>query len=332
MRKVRRALRIGFGLFVAIFANLTSAQDLKLRFSIPTPPSTYLLPYYVANDLGWYAKQGLTVEEVTVQGDPNALRLLIAGDAEVTCVGPSTIMEAVLKGGQIKMISSWQPIADYHIVIRSDKGGSLKDIVGRSIAITSLGSMTQHIPSMVMKKHGLDTSKTDFVPIGGMNARVQAVIAGKVDASMVDTFFATAAERQGGVKTIVSIAEEFPGLGYVMIATNAAQLSDPKMRQALSIFVRGGIEGSRFIVKEPAQAVELMRKRLPSADAALINEIIPKLNAQKVWGINGGIERDKIEFTATTYNDLAILPSKPSYEQLVDPSLVEAAIKEIGRI
>lgn len=332
MTRLKAALQIAIIFLLAVFAGGARAQEHKLTFSIPTPPSAYMLPFYVAKDLGWYAKWGLAVEEVTVQGDPNALRLLIAGDVDLTCIGPSTIMEAVVKGANIKMISSWQPITDYQIVIRNDKGSAIKDMVGKAIGITSLGSMTQHIPQMVMRKHGLDASKNEFVPIGGMSARAQAVIAGKVDASMVDTFFAAAAERQGGVKTIASIATEFPGLGYVNVATDVAKLANPKTRKALEILVRGGIEGSRFVQKEPAQAIEVMKKRMPAADASLIAEIIPKLNAQKVWGVNGGIERETVEFTAKTYNELAVLPSKPTYEQLVEPSLVEAVLKEIGRM
>ena len=45
-----------------------SSADLKMTFAMPTTPAPYLLPFFLAKDLGWLEKAGLTVEEKVVTG------------------------------------------------------------------------------------------------------------------------------------------------------------------------------------------------------------------------------------------------------------------------
>lgn len=309
------------------------AQDnAALRFIMPTPPATYLLPYFVAKDLGWLKDWGADVSEQLVSGDPNALRAVIAGSADITFIGPPTVMEAITAGAKIKAFCSWQPITDYQLIAGSGKGASLKDLADKRVAVTGPGSMTMFIPQMLMKKSGIDTSNVKFLPVGGMSARLQAVAADKVDATLVDTFFATKAERAGTAQTVASIAKEFPGLGYVYAVATEETLNQPARRKALDGFVRGCIEGSRLIVKDPAKAAEVLKKRLPDEDIDLIRATIEKLNTLGVWGVNGGLERKVIEFSAATFSELGMITRNVGYGEVVEPSFVERVLGVVGRI
>src|SRR4029079_18399809 len=73
-----------------------SSADLKMTFAMPTTPAPYLLPFFLAKDLGWLEKAGLTVEEKVVTGDTNCMRAVISGEADTTLIGPNTIMQAIV--------------------------------------------------------------------------------------------------------------------------------------------------------------------------------------------------------------------------------------------
>jgi ABC-type nitrate/sulfonate/bicarbonate transport system substrate-binding protein len=307
-------------------------ENPTLRFVMPTPPATYLLPYFVAKDLGWLKDWGADTSEQVVSGDPNALRAVIAGSADITFIGPPTVMDAVISGAKIKAFCSWQPITDYQFIAGSGKGASIADLADKRIAATGPGSMTMFIPQMLMKKAGVDTSNMKFLPVGGMSARLQAVAADKVDATLVDTFFATKAERAGTAQAVASVAKEFPGLGYVYAVAREETLSDPARRKALDGFVKGCIEGSRYVVKSPDSAAEVLKKRLPDEDIDLIRATIEKLNALGVWGTNGGLDRKVIDFSAETFFDLGMIKRKVGYDEVVDPSFVDRVIAEVGRM
>ena len=315
---------------IGALMSTASAAD-KLRFIMPTGPATYLLPFFAAQDLGWYEQWGLEVEEKVVRGDPNSIRAVITGAGDVTVVGPNTAIQTIIKGGGVKAISSWQPITDYHIITRPDVGTSLKELSDKKWAAYSQGGMSSEIPKMVLRKHGLDADSAKILAVGGMSSRMQAVVAKKVDVTMVDTFFTEIGKQQGLIQ-IASIAKEFPGLGYLYIVTSEKNLKDPALRGALKTFVRGGIEGSRFIMKEPDKAAEVMKMRTPDVEMELIKSIIHGLNDQKVWGPDGGIDPAVTEFSAATYHKLGAIDRPTSYEEVVDASLVEEVIGEIGKM
>ena len=209
-------------LLSALLASPAAAQPrAKLKFVMPTPPATYLLPYFVAQDLGWYRNWGLEVTEQVISGDPNSLRVVVAGDSEVTLIGPPTIMEAVINGAKLRMFTSWQPVTDYMLIAGDKKAMTLKDLADKRIAVTGPGSMTMHIPQMLMLKAGVDTSQVKFLSVGGMAARLQSVAAGKVDATLVDTFF----ERLLSSSVTKSAARSMPRLrsiGFMPAATDFA--------------------------------------------------------------------------------------------------------------
>ena len=327
MKSIVAALLLG----AALVSPVAAQPRAKLKFVMPTPPATYLLPYFVAQDLGWYRNWGLEVAEQVVSGDPNSLRVVVAGDSEVTLIGPPTIMEAVINGAKLRMFTSWQPVTDYMLIAGDKKARTLKDLADKRIAVTGPGSMTMHIPQMLMLKAGVDTSQVKFLSVGGMAARLQSVAAGKVDATLVDTFFATKAERSGVAHTVSSIAKEFPGLGYVFAVARENTLADPAGRAALAVFAKGTIDGARFIRKDPAGAAAVLKKRLPDEDLDLIRATLEKLNTLGVWGVNGGLEREVIEFSSKTFAELGMIKRRVTYEELVDPSIVTGVIGELGR-
>jgi ABC-type nitrate/sulfonate/bicarbonate transport system substrate-binding protein len=62
--------RMALGLIGLTAAGRAGAQArAKLRLVLPTPATTYQLPFLVAKDTGWYADHGLDVEEIFVGGD-----------------------------------------------------------------------------------------------------------------------------------------------------------------------------------------------------------------------------------------------------------------------
>jgi len=50
----------------------------------------------------------------------------------------------------------------------------------------------------------------------------------------------------------------------------------------------------------------------------------------KVYGVNGGIDRDVIDYNVKLSVDLKMLASPVKYEEVADRSLVDEILKEIG--
>lgn len=185
----------------ALLGAATPAAAEKVKIVLPTPPNTFGVPHYIAEDKGWYKEQGLEIEELLVQGDATAFRTLMSGDGDFTLIGPSTAMNGYLKGAKVKVFGAWQSTVDYQLIGNKEKlsGKIDKTMEGKVMAGSGGVSMLNHMIAMVLKKHNLDASGLKNIAIGGHADRLAGVIAGKADMTLVSTLFAERAKDQNSL-------------------------------------------------------------------------------------------------------------------------------------
>lgn len=331
---IGRRLVLGAVAALALTATIPGAQaqeKMKLKLILPTTVTTFMLPYIVPKDQGWYDKAGLDVEEVFVAGDSTALRTTLAGSGDITIVGPPTVFHAVLEGAKIKYIGSWQPIVDYHIVAAKSVGNSLKDLAGKTFASAGPSDLTTEVPKLVLKKHGVPTDNVKFLQVGGHPARLQAVEAGKVQAAMINTLTSLKGQQGGNVNVLAKVAQDFPSLGYVMLAVRDQDIADAKKRAAMETFIKGNIYGARYVMDHPEEAAKILNKRVPDMGMDLILPVVKELNATKVWGINGGLDADVVKFTSDVSVQWGMISKPVKAEDIIDDSFVKKALAEMGR-
>ncbi|WP_205648869.1 ABC transporter substrate-binding protein [Acuticoccus kandeliae] len=306
------------------------AADYEMDFVMPTAASPYLLPFFIAQDLGWYEEAGLTVNEAVVTGDTNCIRAVITGEADTTFIGPNTIMQAFVSGAPIKIIGSWQPVVDYQIVAKPGYGDSLADLADKRWAISSVGGMVQSLPQMAMKKHGIDPDSAQFMSVGGYAARYQALAAGTVDATLLDTRFMMTGLAEGRLESVSAIVDDFPKMGFVYLPVMERELADPDKRAALEIFLREALRGVRLIMDEPEEAAKVMAARLKIDDVEGTAKVLEEMTKLGVWGANGGLDRDVFEFSEDVYREHGDVTKDVPYEALVDTSIADAAVAALG--
>jgi NitT/TauT family transport system substrate-binding protein len=317
---------------VAAVSPTTAQTTTKLKLVFATPPTTYALPHFIAQDLGWLKQRGLEVEEVWLTGDANALRALLSGQGDIAAPGTFPVYSVLAEGGRIKAIGSWQPLVDYVLIAREGITG-LKELAGARVAAASIGGLTTELPKMLLQKHGVDTSRTAFFSVGGHDARVQAVVGGKADAALVGLLYAAHGQRAAKLNVVANLGREFPGLGYSYLVVNERDLGNPEKRRAFEIYVRAAVvEASRFIMKDPDRAAEVMHKRTPNVDLELIKEVVRALTRAKVWGVNGGIEPEITTFTSRLAVTLKSASREVKAEELLDRSIVERTLADLGSL
>jgi ABC-type nitrate/sulfonate/bicarbonate transport system substrate-binding protein len=306
-----------------------AAADEKIRLVFPTTPTTLFLPYYVAQKKGWL--EGLTIEETYVTGDSNAIRAVLSDNADFGGgVGTFSVLSAVEAGADLEAIGSWSPLPDYNVVISPDKGDKIADLAGKVIASSGPGALPDQLPRILMRKYQVDPSTSRFIQVGGHPARLQAVLGGRADATLVNTITALESIESGKVKLVARIATEFPMLGYVWNVARASTLKDPGKAAAIQILTTGGIKGSRFIAQYPDEAAAILHERVPTLDLELAKRVIKDLDKDKVWGVDGGLDPKIVAFTAKTGAELGVLKNPIAPGSMVDTQFVDAALKDIG--
>jgi NitT/TauT family transport system substrate-binding protein len=311
-----------------LIVDAPDAVAAKIKMAFPGPVTTFSLPYLVAQKKGWM--DGLEVEDVHVTGDANAMRVLLSGNADIALVGTLNVLASIHAGASIRAVHSWQPIGDYSLVLATGKGSKLADLAGKTFASSGPGGLPDQLPRLIMRKHGIDESTTRFVQVGGHAARLQAVIGGRADATLINTVTALKGVQDGKVAVLTKLSSEFPGLGYVWNVVRTETLNKPELAAAVQTMTDIGIRGSRYVMENPDEAAAALHERLPDLDLNFLKAVVRDLNSEKLWGVNGGLDPAIEEFTAELNMKLGNLPVAPAAKDVLEPRFVDAALKKLG--
>jgi ABC-type nitrate/sulfonate/bicarbonate transport system substrate-binding protein len=315
-------------LAVVLIVDAPVAVAAKIKMVFPGPVTTFSLPYLVAQKKGWM--DSLEVEDVHVTGDANAMRVLLSGNADIALVGTLNVLASIHAGANIRALHSWQPIGDYSLVLATGKGSKLADLAGKTFASSGPGGLPDQLPRLIMRKHGIDESTARFVQVGGHAARLQAVIGGRADATLVNTVTALKGVQDGKVVVLAKLSAEFPGLGYVWNVVRGESLNKPELVAAFQIMTDIGIRGSRYVMENPDEAAAALHERLPDLDLAFLKAVVRDLNSENLWGVDGGLDPAVEEFTANLNMKLGNLPIAPPAKDVLEPRFVDAALKRLG--
>jgi NitT/TauT family transport system substrate-binding protein len=311
-----------------LIVDAPDAIAAKIKMAFPGPVTTFSLPYLVAQKKGWM--DGLEVEDVHVTGDANAMRVLLSGNADIALVGTLNVLASIHAGANIRAVHSWQPIGDYSLVLATGKGSKLADLAGKTFASSGPGGLPDQLPRLIMRKHGIDESTARFVQVGGHAARLQAVIGGRADATLINTVTALKGVQDGKVAVLTKLSSEFPGLGYVWNVVRTEALNKPELAAAFQTMTDIGIRGSRYVMENPDEAAAALHERLPDLDLNFLKAVVRDLNSEKLWGVNGGLDPAIEEFTAELNMKLGNLPVAPAAKDVLEPRFVDAALKKLG--
>ena len=305
------------------------AQD-TIRFAAVGPATTYLLPYFIAQKKGYF--QGLNIQELFVSGDANSLRALLSKEADVIMLGAAGTLLATEQGATIKAVSSPQPVQDYNLITGPQGPKDISGFAGKVFATTGPGNIPDVLSRLLFKKHNVDVSSIDFIAVaGGHSGMFSAVASGRAAGALVNTITAEQGVQSGQCKILLRIAQELPDFGYAFTVTRDDVIADPKLAPQIETVVRGIIQGSRYAMQNPDDATNILRERMPDVDPKLLRQVVGQLDESKVWGVNGGIERDIVSNIVNTYHQSGLLKSDVPLDKAFDYRFVDAVLKAQGK-
>ncbi len=317
----RRSLLAGAAGSLALAGGLgrtASAQSReKLNLLIATsPPDPACHFFFYARDNGFYEKHGLDIEMKTITAETTTMRALLAGEGDIAAfVGATTALQAYsVGGGKVRCISAFAPKLDYQII--ADKSiKSLKELEGRSFGISQVGTVSQFVPSLMMKKSAADASKIKWVSIGNSAARLQGVIGKRVDASAVNASLAKRGLAYDYLHVIGDAAEMLPDFVYTWEITTA-EIAKQKAG-AIKAFKAATSEGVRWAIANPDKAVAISQKVLPDIGPDEIAFAIKHYIDAKAWNAGGVLPESTWKFTSQSVVDAGLIPQAPSYGDFV---------------
>ena len=320
-------------LFLSVLVSIAAAgraeaQKIKLGSSL-SPPSLDSISPYVAIEKGFFKKYGLDVEVTEFRGDAVHVKALLSGDINLSInMGATEGIVSASKKAPIRLWVVANPITPYHFVARKEAGTTLQALVGKNIAVSGIGAISYHIPRMVLERSGIDPEKMKYVAVGSPADRFKALVAGKVDATVVTNSEAAKLVKYPEIIALVNVPKLIPEIPYEFGMAREDYLQ--KNADTVQKLTKAIMEANRWIAANKAGTVEVAKKILPEESADVLGKAYD-LADPRIWGVNGDISEASYNFTVEFLKKVGYLETPVPYKQFFDRRFVDQALKELGR-
>jgi len=332
----RRAFlaRASAGLALAAAPGVVRAQNLRkltvLVSTTPADPAFHV--FYFAQNKGFYRDGGLDIEVKPMNGDTTAVRVLLSGGADIASVGALPSIQAAVAGGQaaagrMKIISCFNPKLDYLLVAAAgiDKARQLE---GKAVAVSQVGATSHMIAQLLIERGGGDISKVNWLSVGASSARVQALIAKRVDAAPLNSSFAQRAKALGQVTVVGDAIQDLQNFVYAWEIVSPQMLE--KNRDALQAFVTATARAARWAVGNAREAAAISQGVVPDLPPQEVAAAIEHFARQQFWGTSGEVSPRTWDYTMSSMLKLKAIELAPGYQDLVVPEFAAATARQLG--
>jgi len=220
-------------LMILVLAPNLHAETVKLKVLIA--PFLGYAPYFIAEEEGYFAEQGLEIEFVKMGGTIKSIPALAQGDLDVLSGDISIgVLNAIARGGAIRIVSDKGYIdpagCSYNaLLVRKNKKSkaeisSPEQLKGRQIAVTPRNSSEYYVEKL-LKTAGLtlDDVRLKNIPFP---VRLKALETGAVDVINTGEPWITRSLRTGNAALWVSANEIIPEFQYAVIFYGPSLLNE----------------------------------------------------------------------------------------------------------
>ncbi|MBI4526516.1 MAG: ABC transporter substrate-binding protein [Deltaproteobacteria bacterium] len=266
----RHAVPLALLLVFGLASQVHGQQLRKIHVAIPaiSPAST---TFVVAREMGYYRDEGLHVELVAMPAAV-AIQALIGRNTEFATVGGAGL-PPVLRGAPLRFLFTTFNRPMFWLYAKPEIR-SIRDLKGKKVGVSSLGSGPDSLLRDLLKKHGLEGGRDVVImPMGAGTARFVALKAGSVDAAMLSIPSNFMADEAGYRELVALIKQDLVELQGSILAREEVLESDPVLVEK---FVRGSLKGLLYFQKKRSGTAAILTRFLRTKEdvAARIYDLV----------------------------------------------------------
>jgi NitT/TauT family transport system substrate-binding protein len=231
---------------------------------------------YIGVDAGLFKKNGLIVEEIPIRDTLSAgIHSLLGVDLLIGFGNPLAILQPVAAGADITLIGAHVSFDDYGMGVGSGIA-SVKDLKGKKIGVSGLGSRSDLIARVILRRAGLDPAKDVEVVAAGLSpARALAVSKNFIQGAPLTRGVADEAKKLG-IKILD--ANAVPVVTDLLITTRSyVKREEDTMRR----FMKGYAAAIHHFVTRREDSLAILKKYFPASQGlsldAMYDVFLPRL-------------------------------------------------------
>jgi NitT/TauT family transport system substrate-binding protein len=295
-------------------------------------------PIFIGMDKGFFESEGIKVEPVWFKAAQPIAVATATGDIDVGATGLTAgLYNSIGQGMKIAIVADkgreWPGYKLTALLVSTEqwKAGvrDLKDLKGKRVGITQIGSTFHYILGNLLEKKGMSLNDVKVVPLGSISSMRDTLISNQIESVFLNQPHVGAVEKSGNGNVLLWVGDHLP---YQIAAIFYGEKL-MKNRPAAISFMKGYIRSCRYYYDHT-----LTKKEGPPYQEIL--DLIAKYTEEKTDAIalalpyndrNGELLTDDIQKQLDWYFKNGMVSKKMSGSEMVDLSFWKEALQQLGK-
>lgn len=312
----RRAIRV---LLLLILTGSGEAAD-KARLSISAVDISFLTSG-IASKRGFFRDEGLDVEIIRMNANVS-VTALSTGDIDYTMIFASVVRGA-LRGMPMRVVASFMD-SSTHLLIARPEFKSLKDLRGKTLAVSTFGATSDVAARMMLKQGGLDPERElKIIPLGGERARYTALREGIVDVAVLSPPTDSDASKLG-FNVLSRFFEHFK-LPFTGLGVNTKKLKEKPAE--VKRMIKAALRANRFVRQNREGTIQTMMDwiHVDRESAAATYD-----GTWRIFSEDGSIPENGLKLVIDQGREAMKIERPVANSEVADLSILREVQKELG--
>jgi len=307
-------------LFSILFFYASVQAADKIRIAIPNPAPPYLT-FPLAQKKGFLEDEGFAAE-ILLMRPTVQIPALNNGDIDYLTTIPQGVRTAIA-GFPLKVMACYLPSAALMLVSRPEIK-SVKELKGKTIAISSIGGATFFALQLITKHFGLDPEKDiKVLAVGSNDARLAALKQGLAAATIAPPPWDFHARKLG----FHVIAKSHEIFSYPQVGLIANEKKIRQRPEEIKRVIRAGIKANRYARSNREGTIQVLIEWLKidrEFATATYEAFAP------VYSEDGTLPEDGLRLVIEEAKTSANIQRQVPFSDVADLSILREAQKELG--
>jgi NitT/TauT family transport system substrate-binding protein len=189
-------------------SSTAAMKDVSLKIMVGGISKQIYLPNELTAKLGYFKEQHLNVTLIDEASGQSSEQQVLAGGVQAGSGSYNHTIELQPSGKFIESVVQLQLAPGEALMVNSKQASSItsaKDLAGKNLGVTELGSGTQTLTSAIMGKVGLDPNSGHFIPVGAGDTFIAAIQHSKIAVGMTTEPTISRLVKTGAAKVLVDL-------------------------------------------------------------------------------------------------------------------------------
>ena len=306
-------------LALVVFASPLQAAD-KVRLSISSVDVSFLTSG-VGVKRGFFRDEGFDVELIRMNANVS-VTALSTGDVDYTMIFASVVRGA-MRGMPMRVVASFMDSSTHMLIARSEYK-AIRDLKGKTLAVSTYGATSDVAARMMMKHGGIDPERElKIIPLGAERARFGALREGIVDVAVLSPPADSEANKFGF--NVLSRFYEIYKMPFTGLGTNLKKLKErpDEIKRMLKAMIRT----NRFIRTNRDGTIQAMMEwmKIDRESAAATYD-----STWRVFSDDGSIPESGLKLVIDQGREAMKIERVVAGTEVADLSLLREVHKELG--